>query len=261
MLSAIRQTYRPLEIVVSDDQSSDRSLTIVEEVRNQTDIPISVISHKPAGIGANWNSCVRNATGIFIKFLFQDDLLHPDCVKKMVGLAERDKEIGLVFCKREVIYDSTNPYHADWLRRHGNLQVGWESITEINSGPDLLGSSNLLKHSINKIGEPTAVLIRKSVFDEIGYFSERLKQVLDVEFYYRVMNTFKIGYLSDELASFRLHVNQTSSVNRKNSIVNETDKLYKLLRYSDMFNKLHISVKFYLLVRFSKVFKMFKKLV
>ena len=261
MLSAIGQTYRPLEIVVSDDKSSDRSIAIIEEVSTKTDIPVKILSHEPAGIGANWNNCIRNSSGRYVKFLFQDDLLRPECVKEMVQLAEQDSDIGLVFSERQVLYDSSDPYHTAWMQRHGNLQLGWQPMNEINHGDELLGSPNLLKYSLNKIGEPTTVLIRKSVFDKIGYFNETLKQILDVEFYYRVMNEFKVGYISRELAAFRLHVNQTSSINRTSGAVNETLALYKFLRYSDLFKKLHVSVRFYLFVRFSKAFKLYKKLV
>ena len=65
--SAIAQTYRPLEIIVSDDASKDRTLDIVKEFQTKTDIPFYVYHHQPAGIGANWNNCVSHANGEYIK--------------------------------------------------------------------------------------------------------------------------------------------------------------------------------------------------
>ena len=106
--SAISQTYSNLEIVVSDDASNDATIEIIERFKKKTQIPISIYHHIPCGIGANWNNCVQNAKGEFIKFLFQDDILLPSCVEKMVQLAETKKTIGLVYCKRNFIYDKND---------------------------------------------------------------------------------------------------------------------------------------------------------
>src|SRR5690606_24488463 len=67
--SAIHQTYPHLEIVVSDDASTDATLAIVERFKSKTHIPVSVYHHVPKGIGANWNHCVKQANGAYIKFL------------------------------------------------------------------------------------------------------------------------------------------------------------------------------------------------
>ena len=59
--SAINQTYKNIEIIVSDDASKDRTLQIINEITSKTDIPIFIFKHQPNGIGANWNNCIKNA--------------------------------------------------------------------------------------------------------------------------------------------------------------------------------------------------------
>jgi hypothetical protein len=54
---------------------------------------------------ANWNSTIRAASGKYIKFLFQDDLLHPNCLEEMVRVAECDERIGFVFSLRELLIE------------------------------------------------------------------------------------------------------------------------------------------------------------
>ena len=87
MDSAIAQTYANLEIIVSDDASKDGTLSIIESYKNKTLIPIHIYNHNPEGIGANWNHSVSKAQGDYIKFLFQDDILEPTCIERMMQLA------------------------------------------------------------------------------------------------------------------------------------------------------------------------------
>jgi glycosyltransferase involved in cell wall biosynthesis len=140
----LRRDYRPLEIIVSDDQSTDQSLSIVKSYKEITDIPILVFDNKKPGIGRNWNNCIRNANGAFIKFLFQDDLLHHECVSRMMDLALREERLGMVFCKREILLEEETDENKNWKKQYGDLQANWTALREVNNGKSLLGTPNLL---------------------------------------------------------------------------------------------------------------------
>ena len=160
LASALAQRYTPLELIVSDDGSTDQTLQIVETVTQSVDIPVRIVRYCGGGaLGGNWNNCARHARGKYIKYLHQDDLLHPDCVARMVSLAESDDGIGMVFCARSIIYDPVNFEHGRWAAEYGSLHLGWSHIQRINRGRDLLRDPALLTHPLNKIGEPTVMLI------------------------------------------------------------------------------------------------------
>jgi glycosyltransferase involved in cell wall biosynthesis len=91
------QSYPNLEIVFSDDGSSDGTLEILENFARDSSFPVKVLKHQHTTLAGNWNHCVANALGEYIKFLFQDDMLCQDCISKLVGHAITDPEIGLVF--------------------------------------------------------------------------------------------------------------------------------------------------------------------
>ena len=121
--SALSQTYQNLEIVVSDDASTDETLAIVQSYVDKTDVPFRVVHHVPNGIGANWNNCIKNATGVYIKFLFQDDILHPTCVTELVSILEANPNLGLVGCKRDFIVTNTPSDEIKrWIDKYENLQ-------------------------------------------------------------------------------------------------------------------------------------------
>ena len=249
----IAQTYRPLELVVSDDRSKDDSLAIVEEYRSKTDIEVRVLHHEPAGIGANWNHCVRAARGAYIKFVFQDDLITPDCVAKLMAVALEDEEVGMVFCRRTLLIDPNNAEHTAWAEKYRNLHTGWGRLDRVNSGKQLLAHPDLLKIPRNKIGEPPATLLKKEVFDRVGYFREDLKQALDYEFYYRLMTRFKVGFVDEELFTFRLHGEQATAVNARSGNHRSEKVRLRRLFYEELGEYLAPSVRWELAKEFHPV--------
>jgi len=256
--SVFSQTYPNLEIVVSDDASKDRTLAIVEEALKKQTVPWQIIHHQPSGIGANWNNCVKNARGKYIKFLFQDDALESTCVEKMVALAEKDRRIGLVFSKRNFIYGVRSDFFDEWIPKFSDVHLHWKSLVEINSGRRLLADCpDLLSTPMNKVGEPPAVLLRADIFRKTGYFNEALVQVLDYEFWYRVFKYFKIGFIDEYLVNFRLHGNQTTQHN----IGNRDDyKIYERVIYKNFFWLLHPSVQKRLIRQFNPIYRIYSEI-
>lgn len=258
--SAIAQTYRPLEIIISDDDSKDRTLQIVEEYQNKTNIPFFIFQHKPSGIGENWNNCIKLANGAYIKFLFQDDILERDCISQMIKpVIDFNNNIGLVFCKRKFIFNPQNEKENEWVQSFKDVHSSWTLLKPIQKGKDLLKDKNLLKHPRNKVGEPATVLLKKEVFDKVGYFNTVLKQALDYEFWYRVFTKYDVAFINSELVYFRLHENQATVQNSKQKIIDY--ELYPELMYKNCFKYLHNQNKIKLFFRYNIVGKLVFKLI
>src|SRR5208282_3377409 len=99
--SALAQTYVPLEIVIVDDGSTDDTLKIVRSFR---DSRLRIYENRRnLGIVGNRNESIKLSKGDYIKFLFQDDLLYPNCVEKMVQIIEAHENVGLVFSSRDIL--------------------------------------------------------------------------------------------------------------------------------------------------------------
>lgn len=242
MDSAINQSYQNLEIIVSDDQSKDDTLKIIESYRIKTNIPILVYNHEPQGIGANWNNSVQLANGVFIKFLFQDDVLLPDCIEKMVALAISTENVGLVYCKREILYSHENSFDLNWVKKFSNLHIYWKDLQikeGVISGKNYLKDSGFLNYPLNKIGEPPAILLHKNVFKKIGFFQTKLNQELDFEYWYRLMPFFNVGFVDEPLIKFRLHSEQATQVNKSTTTKDST--LLPLILFKYVFKFLHRS--------------------
>ena len=244
--SIFNQTVIPQEIIVSDSGSSDGSEKIVREEARRAQAKLIILPTKTRGMVANWNSAIRAASGKYIKFLFQDDLLHSNCLEEMVKVAESDKRIGLVFSPRDLVVEPSveDDWITRWLLQHQNLSAAFGNLKTNQPGSLLLRSSKLLQQPLNKIGEPTAVLVRTDLFDKVGLFNENMCQLVDMEMWVRLMATSHVGYIPRALSSVRVHARQATSRHTTEEIDRfERDRLQDTLRTSAIYPLLHWRVK------------------
>lgn len=103
--SALRQTYVNVEIIVSDNASTDgtsdflSSLEVANVIVLRQSTKLTMVE--------NWNACLRAASGEYFLLLSDDDVLEPTAVEEMVSAFRQDREhaakIGLVYCRGRVI--------------------------------------------------------------------------------------------------------------------------------------------------------------
>jgi len=244
--SILNQTVIPQEIIVSDSGSSDGSENIVREEARKAQATLIILPTTTRGMVANWNSTIRAASGKYVKFLFQDDLLHSTCLEEMVKVAESDKRIGLVFSPRDLLVEPSveDDWITRWLQQHQNLAAGFGNLKISQPGSLLLRSPDLLEQPLNKIGEPTAVLVRRDLFDKVGLFNENMRQLVDMEMWVRLMAASHVGYIPAALSSVRVHARQATSRHATEEIDRfEKDRLEDTLRTSAIYPLLHWRVK------------------
>ncbi|VXD10318.1 glycosyltransferase family 2 protein [Planktothrix paucivesiculata] len=245
--SALDQTYSNLEIIISDDGSTDRTVKIAESFQDNCSIPYRIITHSNYGLVKNLNFCIQQAQGKYIKFIFQDDWLESNCIEEMVTLAEQDPEIGLVFSPRQVLIDPDSKSDLKCQSAYNgaiNLHQKWSDLKSIQSGEDLLSDPNCLIGGLNKIGEPTTVLISKRVFEELGEFDATLQQLLDVDMWFRIMGHYKIAFVNQTLSSLLIHKRQQTQVNIvKQENHKDYERLYLKIIQDSSYDFLHPSFK------------------
>ncbi len=201
-----KQLYRPIEVVISDDFSKDKTCKIAQDFAKNVGFPVNIVSHKPEGIGANWNNCIKCANGDYIKFLFQDDVLVEGCLDEMIKPFMRSSSFGMVVCDKVLLGDPGEQEKAIHEVMKDYLLKGKSSI-------EILSNNDFYKQPRNKIGEPTCVLLKKEVFSKVGFFNQQLTQSLDYEFWYRLLLKYEYYYIDKPLVGFRIHEKQTTKVN------------------------------------------------
>ncbi len=236
------QDYGHIEVIISDDQSKDDTLKIATQYAQESDFPVHIHKHTPAGIGANWNHCISKAHGAYIKFLFQDDLMTADCVRRMVDTFDAHPDTGIVASKRTFLYTTENKELVERMSKYEDLQEG---MTEQGGyhvlSNTLFGQANFMSSPYNKVGEPSVTMFRKSLIDTVGLYREDLDQILDYEFCYRVLRNATIRVIKDKLVTFRIHDTQASQVNQ-NKAIKDYERWERML-YDDYNHLIHPELK------------------
>lgn len=94
--SILRQTYTDLQIILVDDGSSDRSLSICNEFAMK-DERVLVVNQSNQGVSSARNRGLTETRGDYILFVDSDDYLIEDCVEKLVD-AVVDGEDAVIIC-------------------------------------------------------------------------------------------------------------------------------------------------------------------
>jgi glycosyltransferase involved in cell wall biosynthesis len=137
--SAISQTWEPIEIIVVDDGSTDRTLAIARQFESEK---VRVVAHVHQGAAATRNLALSLSQGEYIQYLDADDLIARDKIETQLG-ALRDppsKRTLLSASWAEFVYR----YHrsefvpselwcdlrpVDWLVRKMKLGVFMQTAT------------------------------------------------------------------------------------------------------------------------------------
>jgi glycosyltransferase involved in cell wall biosynthesis len=98
LASALGQTYRPIEVIVVDDGSTDQTPIIVEAAAGR-DSRIRLFRRKNSGVATARNFGIQQARGPLIATLDSDDLWHPEKIARQVGVMQASPpQVGLVYC-------------------------------------------------------------------------------------------------------------------------------------------------------------------
>lgn len=191
--SVLGQTLTDLELVIIDDNSPDTTPQVVAAYED----PRIRYQRNTRNLGpeGNWNRCLAEARGRYFKLLPQDDLLYPDTLQRQAEVLERDTEghIALVFGSRNII-DAKDKI----ITRRG-YPGGREGMI-----PATRLIKRCVRYGTNLIGEPGAVLFRKSLAEQIGVFDATNPYVIDLDYWFRLLAHGDAHYIAENLASFRV---------------------------------------------------------
>lgn len=187
--SVLAQTFGDWELVVADNRSTDRSLAIAREyaARDSRIRVIAADTHLPQV--PNYNRALRamNAESRYCKVLQADDWMFPECLGRMVEVAEADREVGIVggftlvgrflWCQG-LPYPSRSIPGKEVCRRH-------------------------LLHGGSVFGSPTSLMYRSDLvrtrerfYDEQNYFEDSLVC-------YELLASCRYGFVHEVLTGAR----------------------------------------------------------
>lgn len=210
--SIIGQTFEDFEIIIADNNSTDKTLEVIENIH---DSRIKLIrNEKNYGMVRNWNICLEHTRGEYIQFVCADDILEKNCLEEKVEFLDKNKDAVLVFSATKII--NQNGKHIMTRKFKDKDKI----IDGIKFGLKSFRNRNIF-------GEPSNVLFRNNVSNQIEKFNEMLSYTPDWEYWIRLSKLGKVGYLNTPLSSFRvLPTSGTSYLLKKREIMRNDDRIF-----------------------------------
>jgi len=187
--SVLNQNYNgTLEIIISDDGSTDRTLEIVNSYADKVKLV-----RKPAGQSGSGASGARNrglmaAEQPLVCFLDSDDFYLPDHLNRASAALEKHPDTGFVFCSSLLFKESTG---MKMFKRWTHNPVLRIDVTHPVVSRSLIVTTN-------------AFLFRREVFSRVGYFNEIYSNAEDSDMWMRISEQYKGLFLDYYGAAYRI---------------------------------------------------------
>jgi len=195
--SVLSQSYCDLEIIVVDDGSTDNTQDVISGYGDR----VRYLFQENKGPSSARNLGISAAEGDLIAFLDSDDLWRRDKLEKQVELFEQNSNIGLVASGHDLVNE------------RGELISNYSlKSTELKQ----LHKKQMLR---NLFSTPS-VIVRKSCFQSVGVFNEKLYFAEDWDMWLRIINAYDSAFINAPLVTIRKH---SESITREYSEKNLRD--------------------------------------
>jgi len=167
LMSIVKQIYRPIELILVDNNSQDHSLEICHQFKEEFNgifFNIQVLQETKKGANAARNTGFAESNGDYVLFFDSDDIMYDDCISNIVGELIIDKYPSAVaYTSYLKLPDETRSIRPKYIS---------------NDPADHLFDTLIPTHSI---------CIKRTVLEQIGPWDEELQRWQDMEFGFRTL--------------------------------------------------------------------------
>jgi glycosyltransferase involved in cell wall biosynthesis len=205
--SALAQTWRPIEVIVVDDASTDDTREVLSAFAGS--VRSVRLGSNCGGPARPRNIAISMSRGKYVALFDSDDLMHAGKLARQLEFLERYPDIPLVFSDFE-------NWHPDG-RVERFLRQGHDDF--VQSRKDELGPREFripaavafdTLISDNYVGT-SGIVMHRSLVNTVGGFDESLCNTDDKDFLFRVAHRFDLGFIDDVLHRRRLHAGNIST--------------------------------------------------
>lgn len=186
--SALGQTFVDLEVIVIDDGSTDNTAEVLRGFGQR----LRLITRSNDGLASARNRGIMEAAGQFVAFLDSDDIWLPHKVERQVAVFDAEPEVGLVYTQ------------AYWMNAAGlvlNRPPHGHDQSELTPTAEMLVVGNLV------CGGGSGAMVRRSCFDTVGLFDERVVGYEDWDMWLRISLHFRLRLIPEPLVCYRINPN------------------------------------------------------
>ena len=207
-LESIRQQdYMPLELVVSDDASTDNTQDLVKRWVAEFESRVSfkrielLEVSKNTGVSANANRALKVSHGQWIKYIAADDALKPDCISKNVQWVKSKPGIRILFSRVEIYAESFEPANLLDVSRDDSFSP--RSIMAPGKTAEEQYKMLLLS---DRIHFSPSLFLQKEALLSVGGFDEEFRLLEDYPLWLNLTrNGHKLYFMNEITVCYRRH--------------------------------------------------------
>lgn len=190
--SIANQTYKNVELVIVDDGSTDETHAVCQDyLKAHPELRVQYLRKANGGQSCARNFGARASQGDYIGFLDQDDEWYENKLEKVIPWLA-NKTIDVLYTDADNIDGDDN---VTFGRIHGQYHCGWPHPK--SSLEDILFKDIFVM--------PGLMTIKKSAFDAVGGFDEKLSGYEDDDLFLRLYERFKFFYLPIPTLRWRMY--------------------------------------------------------
>jgi len=201
--SAKAQTYDNIELIVSDDCSTDDTIELcgkwIEENQDRFVRTRLILSPQNTGVAPNCNRGLEEAKGEWVKFIAGDDILTKECIFHFVNFAQKNPEANFIF-------GAVVPFLNETIYKPLLVPEEFVSATAKKQHKLLLRKNCC-------ISGPGSFM-KRAIVDALGGFDSRFPMCEDYPLWIKLTGlNHKLHFYSFDCAKYRIHSESlTSSV-------------------------------------------------
>lgn len=201
--SLINQSYKNIEIIVSDNASTDSTVEIVKKFMLKDDRVKLVANKENLGFSGNLNKTVSEATSEYVCLYHADDIYEETIVEEQFKYLESSDCVA-AFTLGKMIDGNDNLIPNNFILNKNNLKDN-----KVFNHDMFLKS--LLKNGGSQFICPS-LMIKKAAFQKVGGFDTNVRMIEDQDMWLRLLENGNIAVIAKELIRYRIHSSQGSSL-------------------------------------------------
>ena len=222
IVTNITNNKQCIEVIISDDSDHNECSVIASRILTPLNISYKYIHNQPKlGMAANWNHAIQLASGKYILVLHDDDFLLQNAVEKIIKAINNNQEQYPVMLFGVHIVDEQEKIIKKQLCKQKSYLSTETALIKV------LSNSSFIRFP--------GILIRRDMFEEVGYFDTEVGEVADLDMWIKLVSNYGLFCLSNSIRSaYTVHSNALTT-----KMFNE-ETINKLLTLFDKVKDLNI---------------------